>query len=74
MQITARDVVLFSCFFFFPDNGHSFDQILFYGNEMSLLLFDVLLFCMVDFIWMNYVLDGVITYIITEVCICQKHM
>ncbi|PVD20536.1 hypothetical protein C0Q70_18692 [Pomacea canaliculata] len=52
---------------FYNDNGHSFDQILFYGNEMSLLLFDVLLFCMVDFIWMNYVLDGVITYIITEV-------
>ncbi|XP_076448752.1 meckelin-like [Babylonia areolata] len=51
---------------FYKDNGHSFDQVLFYGNEMSLMLFDILLFCMVDLIWQNYVLDGVIVFLITS--------
>ena len=49
------------------DNGHSFDQVLFYGNEMSLILFDTLLFCIVDLIWQNYFLDGVIVFLIISV-------
>ena len=51
----------------FADDGHSFDQVLFYGNEMTLLLFDMLTFCIVDYIFMNYVVAGVITYLLSEV-------
>ena len=49
------------------DNGHSFDQVLFYGNEMSLIIFDTLLFCIVDLIWKNYLLDGIIVFLIISV-------
>ncbi|KAL8605996.1 hypothetical protein ACOMHN_040495 [Nucella lapillus] len=48
---------------FYKDNGHSFDQVLFYGNEISLILLDILLFCVVDLIWQNYLLDGVIVFL-----------
>ena len=49
------------------DDGHSFDQVLFYGNEMTLLLFDMLTFCIADYICMNYIVAGVITYLLSEV-------
>ncbi|KAH9495634.1 Meckelin [Bulinus truncatus] len=48
------------------DSGHSFDNVLFYGNELMLLIFDVLLFCIVDLICTNFVLAGTITYLIIE--------
>lgn len=53
--------------YFYNDNGHSFDQCLFYGNEITLLLFDTLLFCIVDLIAKNFVLAGIITYVIIEI-------
>ena len=37
---------------------------IFYGNEWSLLLFDILVFAIVDLIAQNYVLAAIITYII----------
>ena len=49
------------------DDGHSFDQVLFYGNELTLLLFDVLTFCITDYIFTNYIVAGVITYLMSEV-------
>lgn len=48
---------------FYNDNGHSFDQVLFYGHEMTLLVFEILLFNVVDLIWQNFVLDGVVTFL-----------
>ncbi|KAK6982489.1 Meckelin [Biomphalaria glabrata] len=57
---------------FYYDNGHSFDNVLFYGNELMLLIFDVLLFCIVDLIFTNFVLAGIITYIISElICLIR---
>ena len=53
--------------FLLADDGHSFDQVLFYGNEMTLLLFDMLTFCIADYIFMNYIVAGVITYLMSEV-------
>ena len=50
-----------------PDNGHSFDNILFYGNELTLVVFDTLFFCITDLIVENFVLAGVITFLATEV-------
>ena len=42
----------------------AFTSVIFYGNEWSLLLFDMLLFAIVDLIAQNYVLAAIITYII----------
>ncbi|XP_012943556.1 meckelin [Aplysia californica] len=55
---------------FYSDNGHSFDNILFYGNELTLVVFDTLFFCIVDLIFQDFVLAGVITFLATEL-ICQ---
>jgi len=58
---------------FYNDNGHSFDNILFYGNELELVIFDVLFFCIVDLIVTDFVLAGVITYLATEfVCLLRE--
>ena len=47
------------------DKGSSsFTSVIFYGNEWSLLLFDVLLFAIVDLVSQNFVLAAIITYII----------
>ncbi|XP_062619193.1 meckelin-like [Saccostrea cucullata] len=60
--------------YFYNDDGHSFDQCLFYGNEITLLLFDTLLFCIIDLIATNFVLSGIITYIIVElVALVRDH-
>lgn len=32
---------------FYIDNGHSFDKVLFYGNEFLLATFELMLFCLV---------------------------
>ena len=47
----------------YNDNGRSFTNILLYGQEWNLVLFDVLLFCMVDW-WAgwDYVLAAVCVY------------
>ena len=49
--------------FLSTDNGHSFDKVLFFGNERTLLLFDILLFCILDLIVHNFVLAGILTYL-----------
>ncbi|PIK39447.1 putative meckelin [Apostichopus japonicus] len=53
--------------FLFNDDGHSFDQALFFGHESTLLLFELLLFCVVDLMFQNYLLAGIVTYIISIV-------
>lgn len=52
---------------FYKDDGKSFNSVLFYGHEWTLMLFDLLLFAVVDYIAMDYVLAGIITYIISKV-------
>jgi len=51
--------------YFASDKGSfAFTSLIFYGNEWSLLLFDILLFAIVDLIAQNYVLAAIITFII----------
>ncbi|CAH1779425.1 unnamed protein product, partial [Owenia fusiformis] len=52
---------------FFNDGGHSFDSVLFYGREMTLVLFEVMVFCITDLASQNFVLAGIITYAVMEV-------
>ena len=53
--------------FFCSDNGHSFDQVLFFGQESTLMTFDLLLFVVVDMAANNFILAAVITYFVDEV-------
>eukprot|EP00057_Strongylocentrotus_purpuratus_P027643 XP_011682117.1 PREDICTED: meckelin [Strongylocentrotus purpuratus] len=55
--------------FFFNDDGHAFQKAIFYGHEVTLLVFELLLFCIVDLIFTNYVLAGAITYITSMIII-----
>ncbi|KAM4722988.1 meckelin-like [Rhinophrynus dorsalis] len=49
---------------FFNDDSCHFSRTLFYGNELVLLLFDTLLFCIVDLGTQNFVLATIITFIV----------
>ena len=49
------------------DSGHSFDSVLFFGNERMLLVFEVLLFCLIDVVVHNFVLAGILTFAIAYV-------
>ncbi|XP_029641528.2 meckelin-like [Octopus sinensis] len=48
---------------FYNDNGHSFDRLLFYGHEILLVQFEILLFNVVDLIWQNFILAAALTYV-----------
>ncbi|XP_030640525.1 meckelin [Chanos chanos] len=48
---------------FYNDESCSFSDILFYGNEATLLIFDTLFFCVVDLGSQNFILAAVLTYL-----------
>uniref|UniRef100_A0A8C5BUE8 Transmembrane protein 67 n=1 Tax=Gadus morhua TaxID=8049 RepID=A0A8C5BUE8_GADMO len=48
---------------FYNDESHSFSDVLFYGNEATLLIFDTLFFCVVDLGSQSFVLAAVLTYV-----------
>ncbi|XP_061920166.1 meckelin isoform X3 [Entelurus aequoreus] len=48
---------------FYNDEGHSFSDVLYYGNEGTLLIFDTLFFCVVDLVSQSFVLAAVLTYV-----------
>ncbi|XP_014675060.1 PREDICTED: meckelin-like [Priapulus caudatus] len=63
------DVELYDTFdtgVFFTDSGHSFDKVLLYGNELKLLVFDVMLFTIVDLAAHDFLLAGIICYFVTQ--------
>ncbi|XP_008430860.1 meckelin isoform X1 [Poecilia reticulata] len=49
--------------YFYSDEAHSFSNVLFYGNEATLLIFDILFFCVVDLGSQNFVLAAALTYL-----------
>uniref|UniRef100_A0AAR2LF12 Transmembrane protein 67 n=1 Tax=Pygocentrus nattereri TaxID=42514 RepID=A0AAR2LF12_PYGNA len=48
---------------FYNDDSYAFADVLFYGNESTLLIFDTLFFCVVDLGSQNFVLAAVLTYL-----------
>ncbi|XP_064409881.1 meckelin [Latimeria chalumnae] len=52
---------------FYNDEGHSFSDTLYYGNETTLLIFDTLFFCIVDLGAQDFVLAAVLTYLQQEI-------
>uniref|UniRef100_A0A8C8ASK5 Transmembrane protein 67 n=1 Tax=Otus sunia TaxID=257818 RepID=A0A8C8ASK5_9STRI len=51
---------------FYNDEGHSFSDVLYYGNETTLLIFDILFFSVVDLASQSFVLAAVLTYLQQE--------
>jgi len=54
--------------FLYADKRFSFDKLLFYGNELCLVIFEVLFFGTMDLAVQNYVFDGAMLYLLMEVC------
>jgi len=54
-------------FFVCEDGGSSFSAVLFYGHELTLLMFEVLIFALVDLVSHNYFLGAAVTFFIMEV-------
>ncbi|XP_053104863.1 meckelin isoform X1 [Hemicordylus capensis] len=52
---------------FYNDEGHSFSDVLYYGNEATLLIFDMLFFAIVDIATQSFVLAAVLTYLQEEI-------
>ncbi|XP_042317912.1 meckelin isoform X2 [Sceloporus undulatus] len=52
---------------FYNDEGHSFSDVLFYGNESTLLIFDMLFFTIVDMSTQSFVLAAILTYLQQEI-------
>ncbi|EGW11762.1 Meckelin, partial [Cricetulus griseus] len=52
---------------FYNDESHSFSSVLYYGNEATLLIFDLLFFCIVDLACQNFVLASFLTYLQQEI-------
>lgn len=52
---------------FYNDESHSFSSVLYYGNEATLLIFDLLFFCVVDLACQNFVLASFLTYLQQEI-------
>ncbi|XP_061918864.1 meckelin-like isoform X2 [Entelurus aequoreus] len=48
---------------FYNDEAHTFSNVLFYGHEGTLLIFDTLFFCIIDLASQNFVLAAVLTYL-----------
>ena len=49
------------------DGGSSFASVLFYGHEIALLIFEVLVFGLTDLASHNYFLDAAVTFFVMEV-------
>ncbi|XP_010586704.3 meckelin isoform X6 [Loxodonta africana] len=52
---------------FYNDEGYSFSSVLYYGNEATLLIFDLLFFCVVDLACRNFILAAFLTYLQQEI-------
>ncbi|XP_061852025.1 meckelin isoform X5 [Colius striatus] len=52
---------------FYNDEGHSFTDVLYYGNEATLLIFDTLFFSVVDLASQSFVLAAILTYLQQEI-------
>ena len=58
---------------FYNDDGRSFNSILFYGNEWTLMFFDLLTFAAMDLIYPDYVLAGIMSYILSKIVLLLRN-
>ena len=53
------------------DNEKIFTEILFYGEENTLFMWNLITFIFIDFLSSNYILAAVLTYLLNQVRICH---
>ncbi|XP_046393183.1 meckelin [Ischnura elegans] len=54
---------------FYNDNGHSFDQVLLYGNEITLAAFNLLTFMFADALFLDYSIACILTIVVDKVIV-----
>ena len=54
-------LLLYTHFFFILDNGHSFDKVLFFGQELTIFTFELFLFSFIEILSQNYLLAILLT-------------
>ncbi|KAG8288714.1 Meckelin [Homalodisca vitripennis] len=59
---------------FYIDNGHSFDKVLFYGNEFTLFSMDLMVFCFFQVITGNFLLAAIVTALIAKALMVIRHI
>ncbi|XP_044170194.1 meckelin-like [Acropora millepora] len=59
----------------YHDNGRSFNSVLLYGREwtVTLMLFDLLMFAFFDSLAQDFVLAGVVTYLVAKILIIFRN-
>ncbi|NXO00768.1 MKS3 protein, partial [Rhinopomastus cyanomelas] len=58
---------------FYNDEEQSFSDVLYYGNESTLLIFDILFFSVVDLASQSFVLATILTYLQQEIFKCIRN-
>eukprot|EP01135_Chromosphaera_perkinsii_P003399 Nk52_evm23s242 gene=Nk52_evmTU23s242 len=54
---------------FYIDEGHAFDACLFWGNEWCLTVFEISLFCIIDYGIVDYTISAFLTYLINRLIV-----
>ena len=67
MDIEFQDTSVTDKAIFYKDSGHSFDALLFYGHELTLITFDIMVFSFVDLFVQNFLLAAIVTYFVGKV-------
>ena len=67
MDIEFQDSSISEKAVFYKDSGHSFDALLFYGHEFSLIIFDIMIFSFVDLFARDFLLAGIVTFFVGKV-------
>jgi len=67
--LTAPNIRYTATVIIFTGVGLSFSTVLFYGQEMTLITFELLIFAVIDLASSNYVLDAIISFLLMEVSI-----
>ncbi|PSN51036.1 hypothetical protein C0J52_15421 [Blattella germanica] len=58
----------------YADTGHSFDNVLFYGNEFTLATFDIILFCFVEVLFHDFLLAAVVTAFCAKILVIVRRV
>lgn len=69
-----KEVFFLDKVIFYNDDGRLFNLIFFYGNEWILMFFDLLVFVVMDLIYLNFVFVGVMVYFFSKGLIIVRNI
>lgn len=72
-ECTIKCIIFYNKIYLFLDDGHSFDQVIFYGNECTLVIFDLMMLSFFYVLTENIVLAGICTSFIVKVCFFKNN-